>query len=105
LDQEKSGNPSQCDLSRLRVDFNDELLTDQTATKKWLLKQHTATLPWHVFDGSMIFSTQRLFPVGIFLILIFLLPKISWILYPTNEDAASGQIWPFATYYARSITL
>jgi hypothetical protein len=92
LDQEKSGNPSQCDLSRLRVDFNDELLTDQTATKKWLLKQHTATLPWHVFDGSMIFSTQRLFPVGIFLILIFLLPKISLILYPTNEDVASGQI-------------
>ena len=46
------------------VAFNDSFFDDQTAAKKRLLRQHVKNLPRHVFDGSMIFSTQRLFPVS-----------------------------------------
>ena len=47
-----------------RVDFNDDYFNDQTLAKKRLLRQHVDKLPRHIFDGSMIFSLQRLFPVS-----------------------------------------
>ena len=47
-----------------RVDFSDEILDHQTQLKVALLRQHNSVLPDYAFDGSLLYSTRRLFPVS-----------------------------------------
>ena len=51
-------------IYKYRVDFNDEVLEEQMLVKKKLVAQHNQILPQYIFDGSMIFSVERLFTVS-----------------------------------------
>lgn len=56
--------PDYC-VFKYRVDFShqEELETD-TRKKKILFRQHEKTLPAYLFDGTMCYTVERLFPVS-----------------------------------------
>lgn len=47
-------------LYQYRVDFMPE--EDRTFVRKALLKDHSATLGGYLFDGTILYSAQRLYP-------------------------------------------